>query len=339
MRNYIIAAALAATAITTAPAQSQTVVCKQDSGGRLAATVVGAGIGAVLGRVITGRHGGTTGAIVGGVVGGVGANQLAKSDQDNCSRAYGYYDDQGRWHANRIERGQAVGYYDRGGTWVQGTPNGYYDGDRWVALNGDAETSGYYDRDGRWVPVAASGYYAADDQWVPVSAPGYYDRSGRWVAGPVNGRYDSTGRWTTDSSTNYRPAGNGWVAASQPGYYDANGRWHAGQVTGYYDARGRWVSMGGGGASNVAYNRGGDVMTRIDRINSRIERNRANGQLSAREANAARKELTGIKSAEARFRRNDGTYSARDEAFLQQRLDKLAATVRADREDSDYRPS
>ncbi|WP_240653170.1 hypothetical protein [Sphingomonas crocodyli] len=337
MRSYIIAAALAATAMATTPTQAQTVVCKQDSGGRLAATVVGAGIGAILGRVITGRHGGTTGAIVGGVVGGVGANQLAKSDQDNCSRAYGYYDDQGRWHANRIGRGEAVGYYDRSGAWVQGAPNGYYDGDRWVALSGDAEASGYYDRDGRWVPVAASGYYAADDQWVPVSAPGYYDRSGRWIAGPVNGRYDSTGRWTTDSNTTYRPAGNGWVAASQPGYYDANGRWHAGQVTGYYDARGRWVSMGG--ATNAAYDDRRDVRARVDRIGTRIDRNRERGLISSREATSARRELAQIRSSADRLRRSDGTYSARDEAYLQQRLDRLSTTVRADREDGDSRPS
>lgn len=339
MRNYILAAGLAAAAAATAPADAA-VVCRQDSNGRLAATVVGAGIGAIFGRVIAGRHDGTAGALIGAAGGGLAANQLAKSDE-NCRYAYGYYDEQNRWHANAISADRGRGYYDRDGNWVAGVPNGYYDrSNRWVALPGDPSGAGYVDRNGRWVPVAVSGYYDRDGHWVESAAPGYYNR-GRWVAGPVqSGHYNASGVWVA-SPSKYRDAGGGWVAETQPGYYDNQGRWHAGQVTGYYDARGRWVSIGGnaGGYANQDAVPVRDVRTREARIEQRIQRNRDNGTLSRREADSALEQLASIRREDRSRRRYNGTLSARDEAYLQSRLDDLSATVRADREDDDRRPS
>jgi hypothetical protein len=342
MRNYILAAGLVAAAVATVPADAA-VVCRQDGNGRLAATVVGAGIGAILGRVIAGREDGTAGALIGAAGGGLAGNQLAKSD-DNCSYAYGYYDEQNRWHANAISADRARGYYDRDGHWVAGTPNGYYDSaNRWVALPGDPAGAGYTNRDGRWVPVAVSGYYDREGHWVEASAPGYYDH-GRWVSGPVqSGHYNASGVWVAGSSGS-RSAGGGWAAETQPGYYDDQGRWRAGQVTGYYDARGRWVSIGGAAVGNANY--GGrdagpvrDVRTREARIEQRIQRNRDNGTLSRREARNAMDQLASIRREDRSRRRYNGTLSARDEAYLQSRLDDLSATVRVDREDRDNRPS
>ncbi|RYD95846.1 MAG: glycine zipper 2TM domain-containing protein [Sphingomonadales bacterium] len=323
----MIAASIAALAASGA-AHSAT-VCKQDNTGRVVATVVGAGIGAILGNVIDGGSNRTAGTLVGAGVGGVAANQLAK-DGKRCNEAYGYYDESGRWHANRIDSSSARGYYDRDNRWVDGAPNGYYDNNnRWVAFNGESQYSGYRDRDGRWVPVGVSGYYAADGQWVGANAPGYYS-NGRWVSGPAYGRYDANGRWVADR--NYQPSG--WQMQSQPGYYDERGRWVRGETTGYYDARGRWVSTGGGRAGNVAYN-SRDIRTREARIQQRIDRMRQNGTLSSAEARRARNELSSIKSDESRMRRSGGRFTSNEENVIHQRLDNLGQTLRAERDDND----
>ena len=199
MRKYLIAASMAALAVSGTAASAAT-VCKQDKTGRAVATVVGAGIGALLGNVIDGGGKRTAGTLIGAGVGGVAANQLAK-DNTKCHQAYGFYDESGRWHANRISDSEARGYYDRDNRWVEGRPNGYYDNsNRWVSFDGHSQYSGYRDRDGRWVPVGVSGYYAADGEWVQANSPGYWDR-GRWVSGPAYGRYDSSGRWIADSGS------------------------------------------------------------------------------------------------------------------------------------------
>ena len=330
MRNYMIAASLAALAIGSG-AQAAT-VCKQDNSGRVVATVVGAGIGALLGNVIDGGGNRAAGTIVGGVAGGVAANQLAK-DKDRCEVSYGYYDESGRWHANRIDARSARGYYDRDNRWVEGAPNGYYDNNnRWVSFQGEAEYSGYRDRDGRWVPVGVSGYYAANGEWVPANSPGYYD-NGRWVSGPAYGRYDANGRWIADR--NYGQPTGYWQMQTQPGYYDERGRWVRGETRGYYDARGRWVSTSGPGrAGNVAYN-SRDVKVREARIQQRIERMRERGTLSRAEARRASMELESIKRDERRMRYSGGRFTANEENVIHQRLDNLGQTLRAERDDGD----
>ena len=333
MHNYFIVASLSALAISSA-AHAET-VCRQDNSGRIVATVAGAGIGALLGNMIDGGHNRAAGTIVGGLAGGVAGNQLAKGDA-RCERAYGYYDEGGRWHANRISAQEARGYYDRDNRWVDGPPNGYYDSsDHWVPFQGDAAMNGYTDRDGRWVPVGVNGYYAADNQWVPASAPGHYDSRGRWVAGPAAGYYNADGNWVQDSSRYGTPTGS-WSAQSQPGYYD-NGRWVRGQTTGYYDARGRWVGTQHARASNLAYS-DRDALTHEQRLDQRIERMRARDQISPREARSARAELAMIRRDENRMRRSGGRYTGYEEAMIDQRLDRLGARLRAERDDQDNAP-
>ncbi|MHA3794543.1 glycine zipper 2TM domain-containing protein [Sphingomonas sp. YL-JM2C] len=323
---YRLMIATAVIALGGAQAAGAETVCKQDNTGRTVATIAGAGIGAILGRVIDGGRHKEVGTIVGGVAGGVAGNQLAKDNK--CEVAYGYYDESGRWHANRIGDRAPRGYYDRGNRWVDGPPNGYYDrNDRWVAFDGDAQYSGYRDRDGRWVPVGVSGYYAADGQWVQANAPGYYDTRGRWVAGPTSGSYDANGRWVPGSRGG-DPVGY-WEARSAPGHYDANGRWVRGQTTGYYDARGRWVSQG---QVNIAA-RNMDVATRAARIEQRIDRQRARGLISKSEARRAQAELASIRRDEANMRRSGNRLTANEESVLHQRLDRLSQQLRADREE------
>jgi hypothetical protein len=325
MHKFMIAAGIAALAMGQS-VQAET-VCKQDSTGRTVATIAGAGIGAILGRVIDGGRHKEVGTIVGGVAGGVAGNQLAKGG-DKCQVSYGYYDESGRWHANRISEREAQGYYDRDNRWVAGAPNGYYDrNNRWTAFDGDAQYSGYRDRDGRWVPVGVSGYYAADSQWVQATAPGYYDTRGRWVAGPTSGSYDANGRWVAGGRSG-EPVGY-WEARSAPGYYNANGRWVRGQTTGYYDARGRWVSQG---AVNVAA-RNMDVDTRAARIEDRIARQRDRGVLSKSDARRASSELASIRRDETNMRRSGNRLTPNEESVLHQRLDKLTQQLRADRND------
>jgi len=338
MRKYLIAASLAALAIGSG-AQAAT-VCKQDNSGRTVATIAGAGIGAILGRVIDGGRHKEVGTIGGAVVGGIAGNQLAKDDRPRCDVAYGYYDESGRWHANRIDASAARGYYDRDNRWIEGAPNGYYDrNNNWVAFNGDAAYAGYRDRDGRWVPIGVSGYYAADGEWVQASAPGYYDTRGRWVAGPAYGSYDANGRWISGSATSSSPVGY-WEARRVSGYYDTNGRWVRGEVVGYYDARGRWVTTGTtsgyGRPQNVAYGRNLDVDTRQARIAERIERQRDRGVISRSEARAARNELASIRADENRMRRSGGRFTANEESVIHQRLDRLTQQLRADRDDDRY---
>ena len=262
MRKFLIAASIAALAAGASAAQAET-ICKQDKTGRTVATVVGAGIGAILGNVIDGGRERTAGTLLGGVAGGVAANQLAK-DNTRCGEAYGYYDQGGRWHANRISAGEARGYYDRDNRWVEGQPRGYYDtSNRWVAFDGSSETGGYTDRDGRWV---------------------------------------------------------------------------RGETTGYYDARGRWVSTGVvARPGNVAYN-SRDTRARASRIATRIERMRANGQLSRAESRRALADLASIKRDESRMRYSGGRFTANEENVIHQRLDNLGKVIREDRDDRDGRP-
>ena len=133
MRKHLLAAGIAAAVLYPSMAFAQTTTCEQQQSNRVVGTVAGAGIGAIIGSAVAGHGNRTTGAIIGAVGGGVVGNQLTRGGAD-CSHAYGYYDNQSRWHATNVERSAATGYYDRDGVWVEGPPNGYYDGDgRWMA--------------------------------------------------------------------------------------------------------------------------------------------------------------------------------------------------------------
>lgn len=151
MRKHLLVAGIAAAALIPSFAMAQQ-TCEERRDNRVAGTVVGAGLGALLGSAVAGHHDRTTGAVVGGLGGAVVGNQVARGSAD-CSHAYGYYDNGGRWHANSVDRTAASGYYDRTGAWVDGQPNGYYDSrGAWVARspNGYGRNASYEDRANTW---------------------------------------------------------------------------------------------------------------------------------------------------------------------------------------------
>ncbi len=341
-RIYLAGAALAI--LTPSIAMAQDDGCRRDGSGRVIGTVVGAGAGGVLGNVIAGRGDKTEGSIIGAIVGAVVGNQISKSDRGDCRRAYGYYDQQGRWHATGVSSSDARGYYDRDGRWVEGQPNGYYDNGRWVSGGNDSSTAGYIDRDGQWVPASAVGYYDRNNRWVGGTATGYYD-NGRWVAGPTRGRYDARGRWIA-GDTGYADENNGnWDAVEQPGYYDSNGRWRAGRAYGYYDARGRWISTRSDGYQSSNDNRDNDqyrpgtgqydlnqmptdIPTRISWMREYVRSGVQARRIDRAGAQYARRELTAIETQNRQFNR-DGRFTQREEQMIENRLDRL--TRRLDR--------
>ena len=213
MKSRMFLAGIALAVFTPVVASAQEDGCRRDGNGRIIGTVVGAGAGGVLGNVIAGRGDKAEGSIIGAILGAVIGNQVSKSDLGDCRRAYGYYDEQGRWHATGVSASEALGYYDRNGSWVEGQPNGYYDNGRWVMSNSDRSNAGYIDRNGQWVPASSVGYYDRNNQWVGGAATGYYDVRGRWISTrvdnyqsndnqyrPGTGPYD-LGQMPTDVST------------------------------------------------------------------------------------------------------------------------------------------
>ncbi len=339
MKSRTIFAGIALAALTPTAAFAQDDGCRRDSSGRIIGTVVGAGAGAGLGSVIAGRGDKREAAVVGAVLGAIIGNQVSKSDR-GCNRAYGYYDQQGRWHATGVSTKDARGYYDRDGRWVEGAPNGYYDRNgRWVAASGSYDNNGYWDKDGHWVPASASGYYDRNARWVSGSASGYYDTSGRWVAGPARGYYDSRGRWVQDDDY-YENRGDNWSAIEQNGYYDENGRWRAGKTYGYYDSRGRWVSTGGntGGSYNDntdfvagtgSYDMDDmptDVRERVSWLRDYVREGERLGRLRRVDADYARAELDATDRLYRSFNR-DGRFTQREENQVERRLDRLTNRI------------
>ena len=195
MKTRIFLAGVALAVFTPSVVSAQDDGCRRDGSGRIIGTAVGAGAGGVLGNVIAGRGDKTEGSIIGAVVGAVIGNQVSKSNRGDCRTAYGYYDEQGRWHATGVSANEARGYYDRNGAWVDGQPNGYYDNGRWVVANGDRANAGYVDRDGYWVPASSAGYYDPQGRWVSKRAGSYQNKDNR-------------------SNTQYRP-GTGQYALNQ----------------------------------------------------------------------------------------------------------------------------
>lgn len=343
MRRHLLVAGIAAAALIPSFAFAQA-SCEQQHNNRVAGTVVGAGLGALLGSAIAGHGDKTTGAVIGGIGGAVVGNQVSKSRAD-CAHAYGYYDTNGAWHANTVERANAAGYYDRDGQWVDGAPNGYYDRQgRWVTATTTTSTSGYYDSHGHWVPASADGYYEADGQWVAATASGYYDGQGRWIAGPTTGHYDSDGRWMSGQANGHQGANGAWVADAEPGYYDANGRWRAGQAVGYYDTQGRWIptaAAAGGYSSNASYDTRGswansrpDIASREAWLDQSIRRGMDDGSLSRGDADRALRSLNGIRREEAGMRHYRGQLAQRDEMRIQARLETLRSSIRWTRQDN-----
>ena len=340
MKNSIFLAGIALAALTPSIASAQDDGCRRDNSGRIVGTVVGAGAGAGLGSVIAGRGDKREAAVVGAVVGAIIGNQVSKSSDRSCNRAYGFYDQEGRWHATGVSTSDARGYYDRDGRWVDGQPNGYYDNGRWVASNSNSAAGGYTDRDGNWVPASSAGYYDRDNRWVGGTVNGYYDNSGRWVAGPTRGRYDARGRWMA-GDTGYASEANGsWNSVEQPGYYDNNGRWRAGKAYGYYDAQGRWVATREGGYGNdTDYRPGGgqydtsqmpsDIPTRISWLREYVRSAEDARRITRADAQYARSELKATESQNRMFN-NDGRFTQREEMTIDKRLDRLTRRLDKD---------
>jgi Glycine zipper len=327
MRKIILASvAVAALFPATAMAKHQ---CDRSDTGQIVGTVAGAGVGAGVGTAIAGRGDNTEGAIIGGVIGAVVGNRVGNGiDKNNrCDRAYGYYDQDGSWHATGVSARDARGYYDRDQRWVEGTPTGYYSNGRWVAISSDSSAAGYSDSNGDWVPASVTGYYDRDGNWKSRPASGYYDERGRWVAGPVRGHYDSRGRWMEEDPRYER--GSDWATVDQPGYYDTNGRWVAGTSHGYYDGRGKWVSIGQqqSQSNRYPYNLGAmpySVDARIDWLNSYVDSAGSDRRLGSGQARMFRQELGMIERQKSQFQRSGGRFTRMEEQNISSRLDRLS---------------
>ena len=122
MRKHLLAAGIAAAVLIPSLAMAQE-TCEQRSANRTTGTVLGAIGGALLGNAVASHGGKTGGTIIGGVAGAAIGSNLAKGPRD-CVHAYGYYDNDGRWHDNHADRAVAYGYYDRQGEWIDGPPPG-----------------------------------------------------------------------------------------------------------------------------------------------------------------------------------------------------------------------
>jgi len=179
------AALIALSTIALAPSAFAQTTCDQRSN-QVVGTIAGGAVGALLGSAIAGHGHKDDGALVGALGGAVVGNQLSKPNSNNCAQAYGFYDNQGMWHATGVDRARASGYYDRQGRWVSGEPNGYYD-QSGVWVTADARVGdGYYDNRGRWVPPSVNGYYDQDNRWIAVAA----DRRDDWTNRTIRERSD-----------------------------------------------------------------------------------------------------------------------------------------------------
>jgi uncharacterized protein YcfJ len=127
MKSWIFLAGVALAVLNPSTVSAQDDGCRRDGNGRIIGTAVGAGAGGVLGNVIAGRGDKTEGSIIGAVIGAVIGNQVSKSNRGDCRYAYGFFDEQCRWHATGVSANEARGYYDRSNRWVGGTATGYYD--------------------------------------------------------------------------------------------------------------------------------------------------------------------------------------------------------------------
>lgn len=328
MRRPIFAASIVAVALIPSIAYSQT-NCERQRSKQIVGTVAGAGVGAVIGNVVAGHDDKTAGTIIGAIGGAVIGNQATKPEGD-CRHAYGYYDENNRWHATGVSSSDAKGYFDRSGRWVQGAPNGYYgDGNRWISNSGITGGDGFYGSQGEWVPSSANGYYDRNDQWIAGTASGYYDERGRWVAGVTTGHYDERGRWIAGTPSGHRDENGAWIADPQPGYYDTDGRWHTGATSGYYDSRGRWISNTLETPRGDQAMHGREILSQVVRLEQYVRSANSQRTLRRSEATNALRELSSIRSRE-RYMQHDrmGHLSVQDEAALQVRLNRLGERLR-----------
>jgi hypothetical protein len=126
----------------------------------------------------------------------------------------------------------------------------------------------------------------------------------------------------------HRDAAGTWVADRQPGYYDTRGRWHAGETSGYYDNRGRWVATAVATDRNDRADRQA-ILSQLAGLDRYVSTARSQRSLSGREAARAQRELYSIRSSERSMGHDrNGNLSARDQAALQFRVDRLTTRLR-----------
>lgn len=329
MRKFLLAGiALAALSPAVANAKSP---CEKSNTGQIVGTVAGAGAGAAVGTAVAGRGDNTEGAIIGGVLGAIIGNRAGNEvDKGNrCDVAYGYYDDQGYWHATAIPTRSARGFYDRDGQWIDGMPSGYYDrNNKWVRVTGEADAAGWVDSEGHWVPASATGYYDRNGTWKTRPANGYYDSRGRWVSGTSYGSYDARGRWVAGDPR--YAAGSSWATVDQPGYYDSNGRWVTGKVYGYYDGRGRWVMLDRPEGERDPYQLGAmpqGLDARIDWLNRYVDAASADRRLTQAQTRGYRQELRTIQRDKRQLERSGNRFTAQERRTVDSRLDRIAGRL------------
>jgi hypothetical protein len=165
MRKHILAAGIAAATLIPTLAMAQE-TCEQRSANRAAGTALGAVAGALLGSAVAGHGEKGTGAVVGGVGGAVIGNQVSRGSRD-CVHAYGWYDNDGRWHGQRVDERYASGYYDRNGAWIDGRPAGHYANGVWIADAGAYGSNASYVARDRTMTIDAR--IARMDEWIDRS--------------------------------------------------------------------------------------------------------------------------------------------------------------------------
>jgi hypothetical protein len=85
--------------------------------------------------------------------------------------------------------------------------------------------------------------------------------------------------------------------------------------------------------------RGWELDRRLDWLQQRIDRGRADGSLDWRETRRVQRELVGIRRDEHMLRdRNGGRLTDRDRMMLQDRLDRLSDQIRWLRHNDERRP-
>jgi uncharacterized protein YcfJ len=122
MRRTLMIAGIVAAMAAPSLASARSYCDQRSHDRKVTGTVLGAVGGALLGNAVSSHGGKTGGTIIGGVAGAAVGSNLAKGPKD-CQHAYGYYDNEGRWHDNGVDRSVAYGYYDRNGVWIDGQPN------------------------------------------------------------------------------------------------------------------------------------------------------------------------------------------------------------------------
>jgi hypothetical protein len=176
-KHLLIVGFAAATLIPTFANAQQS--CEERAANRVAGTVVGAGLGAIIGSAVAGRHDRGAGAVIGGISGGLIGNQASRGSGD-CRHAYGYYDNNGAWHANAVARADARGYYDRNGGWIDGAPRGGWD------------------NHGHWAAASANGY-GYNASYAGRNAPRDIDGRLAWL-------HEKVSQGVRDGSLNHREA-------------------------------------------------------------------------------------------------------------------------------------